>query len=161
MYEDVARADRMLALICDFLRATLRLPETPAIPVSSELDLVRRYLEVMQTRLESRLNFVIACDPHAETALVPALILQPLVENAVEHGKDSSGELNIDIQIHKIDGHIAISIRDHGHGPSRSDGGHGLANTRQRLTTAYRSEASFRLEQHPEGGAVAKIRIPA
>jgi two-component system, LytTR family, sensor kinase len=161
MYEDVARADRMLALICDFLRATLRLPETPAIPVSSELDLVRRYLEVMQTRLESRLNFAISCDPRAETVLVPALILQPLVENAVEHGKDSSGGLNIDIAIQKLNGHIAISIRDHGHGPRRSDGGHGLANTRQRLTTAYRSEASFRLEPHPQGGAVAEIRIPA
>jgi two-component system LytT family sensor kinase len=161
MYEDVARADRMLALICDFLRATLRLPETPAIPVSSELDLVRRYLEVMQTRLESRLNFAISCDPQAESALVPALILQPLVENAVEHGKDPSGRLNIDIAIHKMNGHIEISIRDHGHGPTRSNGGHGLANTRQRLATAYRSEASFRLEPHPQGGAVAEIRIPA
>ena len=160
MYENVARADHMLTLLCDFLRATLRLPENPAIPVSSELDLVRRYLEVMQTRLESRLNFAISCDPQAESALVPALILQPLVENAVEHGKDPSGRLNIDIAIHKMNGHIEISIRDHGHGPTRSNGGHGLANTRQRLATAYRSEASFRLEQHPQGGAVAEIRIP-
>jgi two-component system, LytTR family, sensor kinase len=161
MYENVARADQMLALICDFLRATLRLPESPIIPISSELDLVRRYLEVMKTRLESRLNFAICCDPQAEKVMVPALILQPLVENAVEHGKDPSGQLTIDIAIHKNDGHIQISIRDHGDGPQRSEGGHGLANTRQRLATAYRNEASFCLERHPQGGAIAEIRIPA
>jgi len=160
MYENVARADHMLALICDFLRATLRLPEAPMIPVSSELDFVRRYLDVMQARLESRLNFAISCDPQAESTRVPALLLQPLVENAVEHGKDPSGKLNIDIAIQKRNGHIQISIRDHGRGPERSNGGHGLANTRQRLATAYRSEASFRLEHHPQGGAVAEIKIP-
>ncbi|WP_158749161.1 sensor histidine kinase [Acidobacterium sp. S8] len=162
MYEDVARADEMLARISDFLRATLRLPESPLIAVSSELDFTRRYLDVMQTRLESRLRFAISCDPQAEAVRVPALILQPLVENAVEHGTEpESGNLNIEIVIQKADGLVRITIRDHGPGPARSTGGHGLANTRQRLATAYRGEASLRLERHPLGGAVAEILIPA
>lgn len=162
MYEDVARADQMLALISDFLRATLRLPESPLIAVSSELDFTRRYLDVMQTRLESRLRFAISCDPQAEAVQVPALILQPLVENAVEHGKEpSSGKLDIDIDIQRHNQQLRITIRDHGPGPRRNTGGHGLANTRQRLATAYRGEASFSLERHPSGGAVAQILIPA
>lgn len=162
MYEDVARADQMLALISEFLRATLCLPESPLITMSTELDFVRRYLDVMQARLESRLRFAISCDPQAEKAQVPALILQPLVENAVEHGKEpGSGELDINIAIQKTEGRVRITIRDRGPGPTRSTGGHGLANTRQRLATAYRGEASFRLERHPLGGAVAEILIPA
>ena len=161
MYEDVARADEMLARISDFLRATLRLPESPLIAVSSELDFTRRYLDVMQARLENRLHFAISCDPQAETARVPALILQPLVENAVEHGQEAdSGKLDIDISIQKSDGWIRITIRDHGPGPTRSSGGHGLENTRQRLATAYKGEAHLRLEPHPLGGAVAEILIP-
>ncbi|HEX3437830.1 MAG TPA: histidine kinase [Pseudacidobacterium sp.] len=162
MYEDIGRADKMLALISDFLRSTLRLPESPLIAVSDELNFVRRYLDVMQTRLEAQLQFVITCDPKVEAVRVPALLLQPLVENAVEHGKDPySGKLDINIAIRKVNKHIQITIRDHGSGPERSNGGHGLANTRQRLATAYRGEASFRLEHHPQGGAVAEIQIPA
>lgn len=162
MYEDVAHADKMLALISDFLRATLRLPESPMIAVSAELEFVRRYLDVMHARLEDRLQYDISCDPQAESARIPALLLQPLVENAIRHGVDPvSGGLKVHISIQKSDGRLRVAIRDHGPGPERSDGGHGLANTRQRLTTAYRGEASFHLEQHPEGGAVAEIQIPA
>lgn len=162
MYEDVDRADQMLARISDFLRATLRLPESPLIAVSAELDFVRRYLDVMQTRLEDKLRFAIDCDPAAEASRVPALILQPLVENAVEHGKNpDSGRLDIDIAIRSLDKQICITIRDHGPGPARNNGGHGLKNTRLRLATAYRGEATFRLDHHPRGGAVAEIQIPA
>jgi two-component system LytT family sensor kinase len=162
MFEDVSRADRMLALISDFLRATLRLPESPLIALSSEVEFVRRYLDVMQARLEAQLGFEIFCDPQVEAVRVPALILQPLVENAVEHGKDpGSGRLDISIAIRKMNEHVSITIRDHGGGPERSHGGHGLANTRQRLATAYRGKASFRLDHHPQGGAVAEIQIPA
>jgi sensor histidine kinase YesM len=85
-----------------------------------------------------------------------------LIENAVKHGMDPvSGRLKIHISIQKSDGHVFVRIRDHGPGPERSQGGHGLANTRQRLTTAYRGEAMFRLEKHPKDGAVAEIQIPA
>jgi hypothetical protein len=121
MYEDLGRADRMLERICDFLRATLRLPDSPMVPVSTELSLARRYLEVMKARLEDQLQFEIHCDPGLDGARVPALLLQPLVENAVEHGQDpATGRLNIAIDVRHIGRFIEISIRDHGPGFSKN-----------------------------------------
>jgi two-component system, LytTR family, sensor kinase len=165
IYEDPHRADRMLERICDFLRATLRLPDSPMVPVSTELSLARQYLEVMKARLEDRLQFQIHCDPQAEAVSVPALLLQPLVENAVEHGQDPiTGRLDIDIDVHRNGTSIKLTIRDHGPGLSRNGAttnGHGLANARKRIATVYGDGAAFQLSGHPEGGALVEIKIPA
>ncbi len=162
MYEDVPRADRMLERIGDFLRATLRLPQSPLVPLSSELALARQYLEVMQLRLEERLHYEIRCDPNAECTQLPALLLQPLVENAVEHGQDpASGSLDIGIAVAREGPMVQITIRDHGPGPSHDKNGYGLSNTQRRLRTVYGDGAALRLEQHSQGGAVVEIRIPA
>jgi hypothetical protein len=164
IYEDPARADRMLERISDFLRATLRVPASPVVPLSTEFGLARQYLEVMKARLEDRLQFEIECDASAESALVPALLLQPLVENAIEHGQDPlSGRVDVRLEANRQNGFVTISIRDHGRGFS-SDGtsanGHGLSNTRQRLKTVYGDQASFRLAFDAAGGARADVRIP-
>ena len=99
MYEDVGRADRMIERICDFLRATLKLPDSPMVPLGAELALARQYLEVMKARLEDQLQFEIQCERGAESARVPALLLQPLVENAIEHGQDpQSGTLDVRVE---------------------------------------------------------------
>jgi len=63
-------------------------PDSPLVPLSTEFELARQYLEVMKARLEDRLQFAIECEAGAESAQVPALLLQPLVENAIEHGQD-------------------------------------------------------------------------
>jgi signal transduction histidine kinase len=162
MYEDLARADRMLERLCDFLRATLRLPESPLVPVSTELALIRQYLDVMQSRFEDRLRFEICCDPQAEAAQLPALLLQSLVENAVEHGQDpGSGRLDIGIAARR-DGHLVrITIRDRGTGPAGKVEGQGLRNARRRLGTAFGERAALQLGPHPQGGALVEIRIPA
>jgi two-component system, LytTR family, sensor kinase len=162
MYEDLGRADRMLERICDFLRATLKLPDSPMVPVSTELTLARQYLEVMKARLEDKLMFEIACDAAAESAKVPALLLQPLVENAVEHGQDpASGRLDIGIGVERVNGFVNIIIRDHGRGVFSNGNGHGLANAQKRLGTVYGDRATLSLNTHPQGGAVVEIHIPA
>jgi sensor histidine kinase YesM len=169
IYEDRARADRMLEGICDFLRATLRLPDSPVVPVSTELSLVRQYLGVIKTRLEDRLQFEIRCDHKTERAQVPALLLQPLVENAVEHGQNpESGCLDISVEARSTDdGFVIFTIRDHGPGVNggangASNGaGHGLLNARKRLRAAYGDRAGLALNAHPGGGAIVEIRIPA
>ena len=160
MYEDLGRADRMLERICDFLRATLRLPDSPMVPVSTELALARQYLEVMQARLEDRLHYEILCIPDAESFPVPALLLQPLIENAVEHGQDpASGCLDISINVHRNGKSIGITIRDHGRGiVSSNTNGRGLANAERRLRTVYGPAATLRLSGHPKGGAVVEVR---
>jgi len=162
MYEDLGRADRMLERICDFLRSTLRLPDSPMVPVSTEINLARQYLEVMQARLEDRLHFEILCDPKAESCTVPALLLQPLVENAVEHGQDPvSGCLDIGIEVRHNGNSIGITIRDHGRGVlSNNSNGHGLSNAERRLKTVYGPAATLRLTGHPQGGAVVEVQIP-
>jgi sensor histidine kinase YesM len=162
MYEDLGRADRMLERICDFLRSTLRLPESPMVPVATELALARQYLEVMKARLEERLTFEIACDGHAEEIRMPALLLQPLIENAVEHGQDpASGQLDIGIGVQRDGEFVNISIRDHGRGvSSHGNGGHGLSNARKRLSTVYGDRAALSLNNHPGGGAIVLIQLP-
>lgn len=166
MYEDLGRAERMLERISDFLRSTLRLPDSPMVPVETELVLVRQYLEVMKARLEDRLTFAITCDGQAQAARIPALLLQPLIENAVEHGQDpSSGQLNIAIDVQRGSGLVNISIRDRGRGIAterRADlpTGHGLSNARTRLATVYGDRAMLSLATHPEGGAIVRVQLP-
>ena len=164
IYEDPNRADRMLERISDFLRATLRLPESPMIPLSTEMGLARQYLEVMKTRLEDRLQFEVECEASAESAQVPALLLQPLVENAIEHGQDPlSGRVQIRLEATRKNGFVTISIRDRGRGFSsheESSNGHGLSNARQRLKTVYRDHASLDLARDSGGGARVDVQIP-
>jgi sensor histidine kinase YesM len=122
---------------------------------------------VMKARLEDRLQFEIHCDQGAESMPMPALLLQPLVENAVEHGQDpTSGRLDIGINVHCNGTSIGITIRDHGRGFSspaspNSSNGHGLSNAQRRLQTVYGDRATLSLNGHSEGGAVVEIHIPA
>jgi two-component system, LytTR family, sensor kinase len=162
MYEDLSRADQMLNRLCDFLRATLRLPESPMVPISTELALVQLYLNVTQSRLEDRLRFDICCDSQAEVTQLPSLLLQPLVENAVEHGQDpSSGRVDIAIAVRRDGELVRITIRDHGTGPLPASEGRGLQNAHLRLRTVFGDRAAIRLNRHPEGGALVEIHIPA
>jgi two-component system LytT family sensor kinase len=168
MYEDVGRADRMIEGISDFLRATLKLPDSPMVPLSTEIALARQYLEVMKARLEGQLQFEIQCDANAESARVPALLLQPLVENAIEHGQDpASGKLDVRVDAARCNGFVTISIQDRGRGFSSSaagGNGHGLSNARSRLKAAYGEGASLDLgatSGAAPSGARVEIRIPA
>ena len=164
IYEDPNRADRMLERISDFLRATLRVPESPMVPLATEFGLARQYLEVMKARLEDRLQFEIECDASAASAQVPALLLQPLVENAIEHGQDPvSGRVDLRVQATRRNGFVTISIRDRGRGFSSDvpiSNGHGLSNARQRLKTVYGDHASLGFAGDSAGGARVDVRIP-
>ena len=165
IFEDQNRADRMLERICDFLRATLRVPDSPLVPLSTEFGLARQYLEVMKARLEDRLHFEIECDAGAESAQVPALLLQPLVENAIEHGQDPvSGNVDLRVEASRRNGFVTISVRDRGRGFSPNgpgSSGHGLADVRQRLKTVYGERATLDLVPDLAPGAQVDVRIPA
>jgi two-component system, LytTR family, sensor kinase len=162
MYEDVDRADLMLERICTFLRSTMQSSDSPLDSIANELVLARQYLQIMQTRLENKLNYSIECDPRAETIRIPALLLQPLIENAVKHGPDpASGNLNIQIEIAFSNQIVSIRVRDHGRGPQLLAYGQGITNTKRRLATHYGEKAAFRLSSHHQGGAIAELEIPA
>ena len=161
---ETAPAARMIARLSDFLRLTLEAHDTPQISVAEELEFVRRYLEIEQVRFGDRLRVKIDAAPGAMSASVPALILQPLVENAVKHGvlhREQGGTIKISVA--KSNGTLHIEVADDGPGlPKNLDGptGKGLANTRSRLQELYGKSSAFLLDSSSEGGVVATIQIP-
>jgi signal transduction histidine kinase len=154
------RAGPMLDSLVGYLRATLPLFNRPLHPLGDELEAVRRYLEVMHSRLGARLRFEI----DAPAALVglplpPGLVLT-LAENAIEHGIEPQlvgGSLVLRAQ--RLGDQVSIEVIDDGPGPAGPEG-LGLANCRERLALTYGTQAALTVQARPEGGCVAKVRLP-
>jgi two-component system, LytTR family, sensor histidine kinase AlgZ len=143
---DAAKSREMCILLSDFLRSTLGLGEKTAIPLDDELALVRSYLAVEKVRFGARLNVEEVVEPDCLRLLVPPLLLQPLVENAVTHG---IGKLleggSVRIGARRAGGALVIIIEnsfDPESVPSRRNG-LGLANVRKRLEAYYGNDASL------------------
>jgi two-component system LytT family sensor kinase len=159
-----AAAARMIARLSDFLRLTLDTAETPEISVAEELEFVQRYLEIEQVRFGERLQVSISAEPEAMPGLVPALVLQPLVENAVKHGvlpRELGG--SVAVSIAKNNGRLHISVVDDGPGLPNDQAlaqGVGLSNTAARLAELYGDTAHFSLTLAPRGGVAAIIDLP-
>lgn len=153
-----------LAEIGDLLRLTLDRQATHETPLEDELTFLRRYLEIERLRFHDRLVTREEIDPAVLDALVPTLILQPLVENAVRHGiARTPGPGLITIRAERIAGNLRLMVRDSGggFGGSRDPGaGVGLANTRARLAHLYRGDASLETRNRPAGGAEVIIILP-
>ncbi|HEY1952053.1 MAG TPA: histidine kinase [Gemmatimonadaceae bacterium] len=156
---------RMIARLSELLRYTLDGGTDHEVPLSQEISFLERYLEIMQVRFQGKLEIDMQTDDDASDAMVPSLILQPLVENAVKHGVDkiaAAGKIGIRA---RLEGQrLVLTVTDNGPGPAKiarlDDAGVGLANTRQRLEQLYGSEQSLALAEAPGGGTVARITIP-
>jgi two-component system, LytTR family, sensor kinase len=160
MYVDVDAADAMLTRLSDFLRTTLERPIAPEIPLSEELQFVQRYLEIERVRFEERLRVTVDVDDRAEDVLVPALILQPLVENAIHHGiARSAAGGSIAIRATRDDGMLRLLVSDDVVCADDVRERIGLANTRARLQALYGARHQFRYGPTPSGFAV-EIAIP-
>jgi len=158
---DPAAARRMCLLLADFLRETLALGARDRIPLSSELTLARRFLAVEQVRFGDRLKVDI--EPGgADTAEVPPLLIQPLVENAVTHGVAHVLDGGVvRIRAERKVASLVITV-DNPCDPDRPAGrgtGTGLRNVRARLESAYGGEAFLRTEETGER-FVARVEIP-
>ena len=157
-------ANRMIARLSDFLRLSLETADTPEISVAQELEFVRRYLEIEQIRFADRLQVKINAQPEALSALVPALVLQPLVENAVKHGvlpREKGG--SVAVAIHASDGRLHLTVIDNGAGLAPAEQlvmGIGLSNTKTRLAELYGEDARFTISTPPGGGVLALIDLP-
>jgi two-component sensor histidine kinase len=163
---DPKSAQRMLIRLADLLRATLRSSGAQQIPLEQELELTRLYLEVEQARFGNRLTIAwdVQVDP---STLIPALTLQPLVENAVAHGvARKAGPGRIEISIRPTASGFVATVTDNGPGPGaeatpRAHAGVGLSNLRQRLERLFGERAALELTAGEGGGAVASVRVPA
>jgi two-component system LytT family sensor kinase len=155
---------RMIARLSELLRYTLDGGHEAEVLVTDEIAFLERYLEIMQIRFDDKLEIDVQVGEDAREALVPSLILQPLVENAVKHGVEKiSGVGRIEISAMKIDDHLVLGVCDNGPGPSsinNGDHGVGLRNIRDRLEHLYGDAQSLTLVERSGGGTIARIEIP-
>jgi sensor histidine kinase YesM len=166
MHRDVEAADAMIARLSDLLRISLQSVGVQEVTLKEELDFLSKYLEIEQTRFRDRLRVVFDVAPDTFDALVPNLILQPLVENAIKHGigpRPAPG--TITIRARRVGTMLELVVQDNGVGLSAArlsdfNRGIGLSNTRSRLDHLYGSSHRFEFRQPAEGGLLVLIAIP-
>jgi two-component sensor histidine kinase len=161
---DPAGVRRMIARLSDLLRYSLDTSAGGEVPLREELAFVSRYVEIMTVRFQDRLQFTQNVEAGAEEALVPSLILQPLVENALKHGVSATrAGGRVELSARRAGDRLIVSIADDGPGPGQetSDAGIGLANTRERLRQMYGDAAGVSLRAAGLGtGTIAELAIP-
>jgi LytS/YehU family sensor histidine kinase len=166
MFTDVAAADQMMSLLSDLLRQSLRNNDSQVTTLREELQFVDTYLEIETIRFESRLTIERDIAPDTLSALVPYLLLQPLVENAVRHGvarMESGGRIRIAAS--RSGGELLLRVSDNGPGIRTSTqpaarAGLGLSSTQERLRTLYGDEQQMEIRTASDGGAEIALRIP-
>jgi two-component system LytT family sensor kinase len=165
VHEDPEAAERTIARLSDLLRISLENTSLQEIPLKQELDFLNLYLDIEKTRFEDRLEVTFEIEPGAEGALVPNLILQPLVENSIRHGlapRAAGGRLCISAARQR--GNLLLMVKDNGCGlPPDHSGrrrGLGLAATRGRLERLYGHAQSLVLRNLRSGGVEACIVMP-
>jgi two-component system, LytTR family, sensor kinase len=156
---------RMIARLSDLLRHTLEQTSEQEIPLERELELLRRYFDIMEIRFEGRLEITMDVPAELGAALVPNLILQPLAENALKHGvsaMDAPGRVTVTAR--RAGDSLLLQVEDNGPGPGSESGtsehGLGLRNTLARLRQLYGTKQQFALRRAPRGGTIAEIRLP-
>lgn len=152
----------MLTRLGELLRLTLRAETTHVTSLREELATLGAYLDIMKVRFADRITVRLTVPAHLESARVPRLLLQPLVENALEHGVgrlDGGGEVEIEAAQDRDD--LLLSVRDNGAGtPGQNGHGVGIANSRARLSTLYGGRAGISLLPRATGGMEAVVRLP-
>jgi len=160
---------RMIARLSELLRYTLEMTEVKEVPLRQELGFLDGYLEIQSIRFRDTLTIHRDIDAAVLEALVPNLILQPIVENAIKHGVGGlEDEGRIELRAWREEERLHLSVRDNGPGLARPSGdgaaslsqGIGLRNTRERLESLYGAEQSFDLAPAEGGGVVAHISLP-
>lgn len=164
VYDRPEAADRVLTNLSELLRSSLR-QESLTVRLADDLKFVRNYVEIHKELLQDRLHVSYEIDPEALQALVPAMFIQPLIENAIKHGIANRAEGGkISVNARRDNGYLEISIKDNGKSAAGRDGntsgGIGLNNLRARLNQLYPGDHSMRVVAHPESGFTVSMVIP-
>lgn len=165
MHRDADAADEMLSRLCELLRDSLDADGVQEVPLRHELRVLDHYLDIMRLRFPDRLAVDVRVDDDVLDERVPQFILQPLAENAIEHGiaRRSRGG-RIVVAAAREGGGLRITVADNGPGPaggpaaSREEAG--LRHTRERLREIYGPDAALRLRGSPRGTEV-ELSIPS
>lgn len=165
MHRDAQAADRMLSRLSDLLRMVLETAAAPEVPLAREVEFIDGYLEIERTRLGTRLRTELDIAPDTYDAVIPQLLLQPLVENAVRHGIAPHGPGGaVEVQARRDNSVLWLVVRDNGRGLRQPAGelkeGIGLRATRTRLQQLYGPAHRFELRERPEGGVEVTLELP-
>ena len=161
---DGAAVDRAIGDLGELLRASFASPGRHVVPLREELAFVDRYVGLQGIRFPGKLAVEWQVNDDARAALVPVLLLQPLVENAIEHGLATSGGGRVTVRAARAGSALELDVADDGPGfdgnAGERAGGLGLASARERLALLYGAEASLACGDAPGGGGLVRIRIP-
>jgi two-component system, LytTR family, sensor kinase len=165
MYEDVDRADHMIAALSRMLRMSLDEHVSPEVPLRRELDFLDAARELLQARFRDHLELEVHCPPGLADASVPSLLLHTLIENAVKHHHNGNEPvIRVQVRIEAENGSLHLHVLDNGPGIADPDSvlgkGVGLANTRQRLRALYGENFRLDLVNRSEGGLHVHIVLP-
>ena len=162
VHENPAAAERVVMRLSALMRQTTD-TTGELVPLREELSLLSNYLEIEQARFEDRLQIRWSVGTDTTSALVPHLILQPIVENSIVHGfRPVARPVTIDISIVRENGMLEIIVADTGAGydAARARDGVGLRNTRERLEAVFRGDYSLDIDGQPGAGARVRLRVP-
>lgn len=161
--QDPVAARRVVAALGDLLRTEFRDPEKQFHTVSEEVAFLQRYIDIQKARFQEKLEVDLAVDESSQALLLPSMLLQPLVENAIRYGASDDGVTRVSVNIWRNNGQMRCAVRDHGAGFGEWTGesGVGITNTQERLSAVYGERASLELNDQPEGGAEVLVTVPA
>ncbi len=163
MHRDVAAADRMVVGLGGLLRQSIDGAATQQTTLGEQVELIEDYVEIEQVRLGPRLRFSLDVDSGLYSAMVPRLLLQPLVENSIRHAiaiRTTPGSIRVAARSHEQ--RLLIEVDDDGSGEAAATPGHGvgLASTRARLQCLYGEDFRFEVETSPGSGTCVHIDLP-
>ncbi|MEO7393162.1 MAG: histidine kinase [Ramlibacter sp.] len=161
---DPARAQGMLDHMIAYLRATLSASRTPTHSLQAEFDRLRDYLELMAIRMGPRLAYSLELPADLAQHAVPTLLLQPLVENSIQHGLEPKVEGGrVTVSARREGDELVLEVTDTGIGPSAeppSGKGFGMTQVRERLATLHGGAAAVDFTAAPGGGARCTLHLP-
>jgi signal transduction histidine kinase len=168
IHTDPDKAEACVERLADIFRYLLRRAEKEFVPLAEELEMTEAYLDIERARFDDRLRVETTVDPRSLRRLIPNLILQPLVENAVKHGlsrKLGRGTVRIDARVEGPD--LMLCVGDDGVGMAGSvlasvyERGVGLRNLRERMARLYGPSHLPEITSAPGGGTQVRLRLPA
>jgi two-component system, LytTR family, sensor kinase len=166
IYEDPQAADMMIVRLSNFLRSLLSSSPSQEVTLREELNFLNLYLDIMRPRFEERLQVTFAVEQGISDALLPKLLLQPLVENSIKHAADPlSGAVSIEVEATRKNGTLLLRVIDNGPGlqsaePSLLNRGVGLSNTAERLKHLYGDRQQLLINNGESGGLLIQVSLP-
>lgn len=173
--EDPQTARKLTLKLASYMRFNLRLVSKSLVELERECEHVEAYTSIIQERFRGRLEIIFTKPSNVANIFIPPSTIQPLVENAVQHGlKNVTDGAKVEISIKKYSGELLVSVRDNGCGFPKhilpqvshkplvgvNNGGTGIFNVNQRLVHLIGETARLHIKNHPEGGSEVKFSIP-